>query len=129
MADSGTAGDNALIIGRTTVGRQCAGLIGPSTLDGYRSVGPDFPGMGVHWLRISTLIGGELDPDRPALLCYIEIDGNPTLVNIAYGMALRPGQEPPAVNVLPPDPWHEHHGTAEEEMIRPHGHGDIGKGG
>ena len=93
-----------------------------ATLDGYRSVGPDFPGMGVHWLHISTLISGELDPDQPALLCFIEIDGNPTLVNVAYGMALRAGQEPPRVTGLPPDPWHEHHGTVEEEMIRPHGH-------
>ena len=100
-----------------------------ATLDGYRSVGPDFPGMGVHWLHISTLISGELDPDRPALLCFIEIDGTPTLVNVAYGMALLPGQEPPPVAGLPPDPWHEHHGTVEEEMILPHGHAGSDPGG
>jgi hypothetical protein len=78
--------------------------------------------MGAHWLHISTLFSGKLDPDRPALLCYIDIDGSPTLVNVAYGMALLPGQEPPSVTGLPPDPWHEHHGTVEEEMLRPHGH-------
>jgi hypothetical protein len=100
-----------------------------ATLDGYRSVGPEFPGMGVHWLHISTLISGTLDPDRPALLGYIEIDGSPTLVNVAYGTALLSGQEPPTVNGLPPDPWHEHYGTVEEEMLRPHGQADHGVGG
>ena len=101
---------------------------GQATLDGYRSLGPDFPGMGVHWLHISTLISGELNPDRPAVLCYIEIDGSPTLVNVAYGMAVLAGQEPPPVTGLPPDPWHEHHGTVKEEMLRPHGQSGSGHG-
>lgn len=100
-----------------------------ATLDGYRSVGPDFPGMGVHWLHVSNLITGEMDPDRPDLLCYIEIDGSLTLVNVAHGVALLAGQEPPPVPWLPPDPWHEHHGTVEEEMLRPHGHDGIDQGG
>ncbi len=98
-----------------------------ATLDGYRSVGPDFPGMGVHWLNMSSLIGGKLDPDRPTLLCYIEIDGSPVLVNVAHGMALLGGQHPPTVAGLPPDPWHEHYGTVEEEMTRPGGHAGSGQ--
>ena len=100
-----------------------------ATLDGYRSVGPDFPGMGVHWLHIPNLIDGEMDPERPDLLCYIEIDGSLTLVNVAHGVALLAGQEPPPVSWLPPDPWHEHHGTIEEEMLRPHGHDGNDRGG
>ena len=99
-----------------------------ATLDGYRSVGPDFPGMGVHWLHLPSLINGKLDPDRPTLLCYIEIDGSPVLVNVAHGMALLGGQHPPTVAGLPPDPWHEHYGTVEEEMTRPNGHGVSGQG-
>ena len=99
-----------------------------ATLDGYRLVGPDFPGMGVHWLHVSSLIEGKLDPDRPTLLCYIEIDGNPILVNVAHGMALLGGQEPPTVVGLPPDPWHDHYGTVEEEMTRPNGHAGSGQG-
>ena len=100
-----------------------------ASLDGYRAVGPDFPGMGVHWLRFSTLMGGELDPERPAFLCYVEIEGRATLVNVAYGVALLPGQEPPLVAGLPADPWHDHTGTVEDEMLRPHGHDGGGHGG
>jgi len=105
-----------------------------ASLDGYRSVGPDFPGMGRHWLQFSALMNGELDPDRPALLCYVEIDGRPTLVNVAYGMALRGGREPPPVAGLPLDPWHEHRGSVEDEMLQPHGqdgggHSGVGESG
>ena len=38
--------------------------------DGFRVVGPDFPGMGEHWIHIGRLLQARFDPARPSLLQY-----------------------------------------------------------
>ena len=101
-----------------------------ASLDGYRAVGPDFPGMGRHWIHGATLLNDRLDPDRPLVLCYATVDGRSTLVNVAYGRALMGESAPPVVDGLPPDAWHAHSGTVADEMLNPHGlhegrHGNL----
>lgn len=36
--------------------------------DGYRAIGPDFPGMGEHWVHPGLLVGGQLDAAHPQIL-------------------------------------------------------------
>jgi hypothetical protein len=91
---------------------------------GYRRVGPDFPGMGEHWVQLGLLFSDGLDPEHPSVLCYTRIGGRSVLVNVAYALALPPGEAPPAVSGIEPGAWHTHIGTVAEEMLHPHGHGD-----
>ena len=42
-------------------------------------------------------------------------------MNVAYGWALLGGADPPVVEGLPSDVWHDHSGTVAEEMLNPHG--------
>jgi len=92
-----------------------------ASLDGYRIVSPDFPGMGTHWVHAPTLLSSDVDTDHPSVLCYTDIDGRLTLVNVAYGWALLGGASQPAVEGLPSDTWHDHTGSVSEEMLNPHG--------
>ena len=50
-----------------------------ASLDGYRIVGPDFPGMGTHWIHGPSLLSSDVDEDRPSVLSYTDIDGRRTL--------------------------------------------------
>jgi hypothetical protein len=51
---------------------------------GYHVIGPDFPGMGQHWTNLQILMSGALDTERPAVLSYANLNGKPTLVNLAH---------------------------------------------
>ena len=84
--------------------------------DGFRRIGPDFPGMGVHWIHTSRIVGGELRGDRPSVLCYVEIDGEPTLVGLAYTLPLA-GDESPPVEPFGAEVWHDHSGEVTEESL------------
>jgi hypothetical protein len=86
--------------------------------DGYRKIGPDFPGMGEHWISVPLLLEGGLDPRRPPILEYAMIDGAPTLVGAAFAVLLQPGESPPSAG-LPVDraAWHYHGGTVSEESF------------
>jgi hypothetical protein len=85
--------------------------------DGYRRVGPDFPGMGEHWVNPRLLLDGTLDAARPPVLEYADIAGRPTLVGIAYA-ALSPGAGAvPAGLPVPPTAWHTHSGGVDEESF------------
>lgn len=99
-----------------------------ASLAGYRPVGPDFPGMGVHWVHVPTLMSRSLDPDRPAVLCYTRFEGRTMLVNVAYAVAVAGDEPPPAIPGIPPELWHVHRGTVADEMLHPHGH-DRGRVG
>jgi hypothetical protein len=97
-------------------------------LDGYRRIGRDFPGMGEHWIRVSLVFDGRLDPARPEVLNYININGAPQLVGVAYAIPLLPGEHPPA-GPAGPDGWHEHSRTLDDETLLPrHMHGDANTG-
>jgi hypothetical protein len=84
--------------------------------DGYRAVGPDFPGMGVHWVNKGLLLAGTVDAARPPVLEYVTIDGTPTLVGVAYAALVTDSAPQPRLPV-PPDAWHTHAGTVDEESF------------
>ena len=48
--------------------------------DGYRPIGPDFPGMGEHWISVPLLLRGEVDRARPPILEYATLENEATLV-------------------------------------------------
>lgn len=83
---------------------------------GYRKVGPDFPGMGEHWVHPSLLVSGRLDPAHPPVLSYVDLNGEPVLVGLAFALPLRPGESPPD-GPLSPDLWHDHSGDVDEETL------------
>lgn len=94
--------------------------------DGYRPIGPDFPGMGEHWISVPLLLEGGLDPRRPPILEYARLDGVVTLVGAAFAVLLPAGEPPPAFDGLTLDPtaWHYHSGTVQEEsFVAAHAHG------
>ncbi len=84
--------------------------------DGYRLVGPDFPGMGEHWLNAGLLIGGQLDAARPQILSYATLKGRVTLIGVAYALPLGPDESPPE---WPGgrEAWHAHSGSIVEESF------------
>ena len=87
---------------------------------GYRPVGPDFPGMGRHWVHPALILRDTLDPAAPPILEYAEIAGRPTLVGVAYAKLVRDDTPPRGLSV-PPAAWHFHQGTVEEEsFLRSH---------
>lgn len=83
--------------------------------EGFRLVGPDFPGMGEHWINVGRLLSARFDPANPAMLQYAEIDGQPTLVAVTYALALVDGDTTPGFpsRAL----WHQHRNTVDEESL------------
>lgn len=87
---------------------------------GYRPVGPDFPGMGRHWVHPSLILRDTLDAAQPPVLEYAEISGRLTLVGVAYAVLVKDGTPPHSLPV-PAAAWHFHQGTVEEEsFLRSH---------
>jgi len=84
--------------------------------DGYRRIGPDFPSMGAHWLSISIVVRGEVDPLHPPILEYVTVAGQPVLAGVAYAQLVREGL-PRAPLPAPPSAWHFHEGTVDEESF------------
>lgn len=84
--------------------------------DGYRRLGPAFPGMGEHWIHPGLIVNGRLDARTPSVLCYADHAGVPTLVGVAYAVPLRPGDSPPTApggdHV-----WHEHSDAVDDESL------------
>ena len=64
---------------------------GVAIAEGYRRLGPDFPGMGEHWINPGLVIQGRLDAARPQVLSYSVIDGEIRLTGAAYALPLPPG--------------------------------------
>lgn len=82
---------------------------------GYRRIGPDFPGMGEHWISIGLLFRSSFDVAHPAVLEYIESAGTPRLVGVAYALPLLPGESPPAFPAS--RAWHSHTASVDEESL------------
>jgi hypothetical protein len=84
--------------------------------DGYRLLGPDFPGMGEHWIHPGLMVGARFDPARPQVLTYANVQGEPRLLGVAYALALSPEEAPPD---FPPGAnlWHDHTGSIDEESV------------
>lgn len=83
---------------------------------GYRRVGPDFPGMGEHWVHLGRLMGPRLDPAQPAILSYTRRAGRSALVGVAFAVPLSPDESPPAFP-FDPEVWHDHTGAVDEELL------------
>jgi len=87
---------------------------------GYHPVGPDFPGMGRHWIHNSLILESTPDAARPAILEYAELNGSLTLVGVAYAVLIKSDTVPPFLPV-PASAWHFHQGTVtEESFLRSH---------
>lgn len=80
---------------------------------GYRRIGTDFPSMGEHWLHPGALLAQRIDPDRPTILAYADIDGTPTLLGAGYVITTRGDEAARAPGW--PTYWHEHSGLLSDE--------------
>ncbi len=83
---------------------------------GYRLLGPDFPGMGEHWVHPGAVVGGEIDSSRPPVLTYSTVAGSPTLTGVAFAVPLGPGERPPD-HPFPASVWHDHSAGLDEEAL------------
>lgn len=87
---------------------------------GYRPVGPDFPGMGRHWIHTALILRSIPDPAQPPVLEYAELNGTLTLVGVAYAVLVT-SDSAPAFLPVPSDAWHFHQGTVDQEsFLRSH---------
>lgn len=86
---------------------------GVAVAEGYRRIGTDFPGMGEHWLLPGALFAQRVDPERPTMLAYADVNGTPTLLGAGYVVTTL-GDEAAAVPGWPGQ-WHEHSGALEDE--------------
>ena len=85
---------------------------------GYRLLGPDFPGMGEHWVHPLLTLQGKFDPAQPQVLTYARIGDEIRLVGVAYAIPLESGEAPPSFPGG--DAWHDHTGTIDEESALLH---------
>jgi hypothetical protein len=69
--------------------------------------GMDAPLMGEHWVN-RTLLAGEVDLARPAVLQYIVVGERRLLVGVTYGHWQRPGAPMPEGFAGDADRWHAH---------------------
>ncbi len=83
---------------------------------GYRKVGPDFPGMGQHWVNPGLVLSGGVHPGRPQILTYVDVEGTPRLTGVAFAAPLA-ADEPPPMGPLPAELWHDHGGSLDEEAL------------
>lgn len=82
---------------------------------GYRLVGPDFPGMGEHWVHTRRVVQRTVNVERPSVLSYLRVDGEPILTGVAFARPVQPGEEPPPFII--PGLWHFHSGSIDEETL------------
>lgn len=99
--------------------------------DGYRPIGPDFPGMGEHWISVPLLLRGGVDPRRPPILEYATLENEVTLVGAAFAVLVKAGELPPTGDVpVETEDWHFHSGTvSEESFVSSHAQGAHQHGG
>jgi hypothetical protein len=83
---------------------------------GYRRLGPDFPGMGEHWVHVGLIVTGRVDAAAPPVLAFARVDGEPRLVAVAYTVPLAPGELPPE-HPAGRSVWHDHAGRLDEESL------------
>ncbi|HEX9728250.1 MAG TPA: hypothetical protein VGA37_07090 [Gemmatimonadales bacterium] len=86
---------------------------------GYRLIGPDFRGMGEHWVNVPLLVRRVLDPTRPTILSYATIGGRPTLVGVAFAVPVNAEDSLPAFPIDGAE-WHFHSRSVHDESFLPH---------
>lgn len=115
-------GDTALaaFVARARAGTEALRNPEAARLAGYHPVGPDFPGMGRHWIHTSLILRPTPDAAQPPVLEYAEINGTATLVGVAYAVLVNSDTAPASLPV-PASAWHFHQGTVDEEsFLRSH---------
>jgi hypothetical protein len=119
-------GDSALaaFVARARAGTEALRSPEAARLAGYHPVGPDFPGMGRHWIHTALILRPTPDPAQPPVLEYAELNGTVTLVGVAYAVLVN-GDTAPASLPVPAAAWHFHQGTVDEEsFLRSHAGAD-----
>jgi hypothetical protein len=115
-------GDTAVagFIARARAGTEALRSPEAARAAGYRPVGPDFPGMGRHWIHTALILRSIPNPAEPPILEYAELNGTTTLVGVAYAVLVKNDSAPTSLPV-PRDAWHFHQGTVDEEsFLRSH---------
>jgi hypothetical protein len=97
-------------------------------LAGYRPLGPDFPGMGDHWIHGFRMVRGGEDPAHPPVLTYLRTPEGYRFTGVAFARILLPGEDPPQWPY--PGAWHDHSGSVDEETLalNPHSGPHAGAG-
>ena len=119
-------GDTALavFVARARAGTESLRSPEAARLAGYHPIGPDFPGMGRHWIHTSLILRPTPDPAQPPVLEYAELNGTTTLVGVAYAVLVN-GDTAPTSLPVPVAAWHFHQGTVDEEsFLRSHAGAD-----
>ncbi len=83
--------------------------------EGYHKIGPDFPGMGEHWINFRFLLNHEIDPKRPPIITYLPVNGSAIFTGVAFAMPAVEGDVPDEVPLA--HLWHFHSGTIDEETL------------
>jgi len=110
----------ASFVARARAGTEALRHPDAARLAGYHPVGPDFPGMGRHWIHTALILRPIPDAAQPPVLEYAEIDGVPTLGGVAYAVLVSADTAPASLPV-PAAAWHFHQGTVDEEsFLRSH---------
>jgi hypothetical protein len=118
LAHPQTAGDTSVadFIARARSGTAAFRNPEAARTAGYRAVGPDFPGMGRHWIHTALILRSTPDPAQPPVLEYAELNGTQTLVGVAYAVLVKGDSLPPSLPV-PAEAWHFHQGTVDQESF------------
>jgi hypothetical protein len=87
--------------------------------DGFTRVGVEFPAMGEHWVSFARVNEDSLAANRPSVLIYTNVGGEPRLAGVAYTKLLTGRDSPPEFPFA--GAWHEHSGAVNEESL-PMGH-------
>ncbi len=106
----------ASFVARARAGTEALRHPDAARLAGYHPVGPDFPGMGRHWIHTALILRPIPDAAQPPVLEYAELNGTPTLVGVAYAVLVNADTAPPSLPV-PKAAWHFHQGTVDEESF------------
>jgi hypothetical protein len=85
-----------------------------ASASGYRRIGPDFPGMGEHWLHPRVLLSGHVDAAEPTILIYASVAGTPRLLGAGFVVTTRGAERADGVPGWP-EAWHEHSGLLSDE--------------
>lgn len=92
------------------------GTVEEAIAAGYRRIGPEFPGMGQHWVHPGLVVAGRIDPARPPVLAFARFGSDSRLVAVAFTMPLAAHESPPDYPVGA-DVWHDHTGFVDAEAL------------
>lgn len=80
---------------------------------GYQRFGPDMPNLGYHWINPRLIVDTLIDPMRPEVLTYLNVNGQLILTGVAFAYAFTPGKNPPKLPFKEME-WHYYSGNIRE---------------